>query len=118
RSSEPADLEAGRLAEARVYLRHVDRHAARSPHVVVVDPGRHHEHERGIRTDLWDLDLSDLERFLRLAEAFGADHLRVHARRDLAERRNVTDLVDARGHRSSSRTFRKGLSSRARRSNR
>src|SRR5207244_10227287 len=107
-----ADVEVGRLAEARVHLGDVDGDAARCPYVVVVDAGGHHEDERVVRADLGNVDLFDLERLLRLPEALRTDHLCVHARGDLADRWELADLVDGCRHQSFSRRGRSSINAR------
>ena len=88
-----------RLAQLLVRLGHVDRDALGRPHVVVVDAGSHHEHEGVVRPDLRRLDGLDLERVLGLAVAIGTDQVGVHLGGDLADRRNLADLVQLLGHR-------------------
>ena len=63
-----------------------DRHrlAEGRPHVVVVDPGRHHAHDHLERAGLGHLDLLELESVHRLALALLADHPGGHRPRELA----------------------------------
>jgi hypothetical protein len=90
-----ADVKIG-IVELGLLARrdHVHRGAARGPHVVEVDPGRHHVNQHLVRLDLGDVDLFDLERVYRLAIALGPDYLRVHFFGHLPEGRNFADFVD------------------------
>ncbi len=92
------DVELGRLAPPRLGLGDVDRHAARGPDVVEVHARGHDHHERLVGTDRRDVDHLVADRVLRIAVAFGPDQLGVHARRDLAHRRDLADVVHILGH--------------------
>ena len=73
---------------------HVDWRAERRPHVVEIDAGRHDVDEHLVGADFRDGDFLDLERMHRVAEAVGADHLRIHLLRHVPDRRNLSDLVN------------------------
>ena len=72
------DVEVVRLTQARVNLCHVERDSTGRPHVVVVDAGGHHEHERLAGPSTGRLDHLSLEGLIRLPEALRPDDLRVH----------------------------------------
>src|SRR2546430_9984366 len=70
---------------------HVNRLSARGPDVVEVHAGGHDRDQdlTGART--WRVDLLDLERFARVAEARLTNDLGQHARRHVAYRRHLAD---------------------------
>ena len=73
---------------------HVNRRAERGPHVVEIDARRHHVDQHFVGADFRHRDFLDLERMLGIAEAVGANHLRIHLLRHMPDRRNLSDLVN------------------------
>ena len=99
RGVAPADVEVVGLPEPGVDLGHVDRDALRRPHVVVVDARGHHQDQGLARAGSRRVDRLDPEGLPGLAEPLRADHLGVHLRRDLSDRRDPPHLVELlRGH--------------------
>ena len=93
-----SDVEVIGLAELGVRPGDVDGDTPSGPDVVVVDARCHHEDHGLPRLRLGYLDLLDLEGDGRLAVALGPDHLSQHARRHLAQGRDLADLVQVLGH--------------------
>src|SRR6185503_19372311 len=92
------DVEVRRLAPPRLRLRDVDRHTPCGPDVIEVHAAGHDHHERIEGTELWYVEHLVLDRLLGITEAIGAYELRVHLRRYLADRRQLTDLVQLLAH--------------------
>ena len=92
------DVELRRLAPAGLSLRHVDRDAARRPHVVEVHAGGHRRDQDVAGSELGNVDHLILDRVAGLAGSVRPDEHRVHTRWDLADRRQLADPVDVRDH--------------------
>jgi hypothetical protein len=91
------DVERLGLALLLARLDHVDRHAHRGPHVVVIDARGHHVDQDVAWAELGDGDGFLLERIARLAEPLGADQLGEHALRHDAEVRDLAERVEIAG---------------------
>ena len=94
----PDDVEIDRLIPASLCLRHVDRHTSGRPDVVEVHAGSHDHHQGIVRPELGHVDHLAPDGMLGLAEAVGAHELRVHLRRHVADRRDLTERVQVLAH--------------------
>ena len=92
------DVEVGGLAPSSLGLGDVHRRAAGSPHVVVVHPRGHDHDERIVRPELGHVDHLVLDRRLGLAVPVGSHELRMHLRRHIADRWDLTDLEQVLAH--------------------
>ena len=87
------DVELGRLIPSRLALGDVDRDPPSGPHVVEVDPCGHRGDQDVVRREQGDVDHLIPDRLARITEPVRSNEHRVHARRDLAEQRELTDVV-------------------------
>ena len=92
------DVEVGGLPPSRLAPRDIDRDAPRGPDVVEVDPRSHGGDQDVVRPDLGDVDHLVPDGVGRVAEPVRADEHPMHARRNFADRRELTDVVDVLAH--------------------
>ena len=92
-SVRPADVVVPGLAGLLPRPDDVHRRAKASPDVVVVHPGRHHVDEHFVRPDFRRFDHLGLECLDRLPEPRLADHLGMHPRGHVPQRRRFADGV-------------------------
>ena len=92
------DVEVGGLTPSRLTLRDVDRDTPGGPDVVEVDPRSHGGDQDVVRPDLGDVDHLVPYGVAGVAEPVGTDEHPMHAGWNLAERGELTDVVDVLAH--------------------